>query len=60
MYKFVTVAGSCGSAYDIAKCETNANQMSQQGYELVQVYQTTTAGCFGANSSLVMVFKKTA
>jgi len=59
MYKFVTISGSCGNPYDIGKCESNANQMLQQGYELMQVYQTTTPGCFSTNSVLVMVFKQT-
>jgi hypothetical protein len=59
MYKFITVTGSCGSPYDVSKCESNANDMLQKGYELVQVYQTTTPGCFSSNSSLVMVFKLT-
>lgn len=57
MYKFVTMQGACGNPYDIAKCENAANKMSENGYELVQVYQSSTAGCGGAKSILVMVFK---
>jgi hypothetical protein len=58
MYKFITMKGSCGSPYDIGKSEEHANKMAAQGYDLVQVYQTSTSGCFGAQSALVMVFKK--
>jgi hypothetical protein len=59
MYKFVTVEGSCGSPYDTATCEANANKMAEQGFELVQVYQSTSAACVGQSKSiLVMVFKK--
>jgi hypothetical protein len=60
MYKFVTIAGSCGNPYDIGMCEANANKMAEQGFELVQVYQTTSASCMGQSKSiLVMVFKRT-
>lgn len=59
MYKFITIKGSCGAPYDIASCEGHANKMLSDGYELVQVYQTTTAQCLGQKSSiLVMIFKK--
>ncbi len=59
MYKFITVKGSCGNPYDISVCEKHANTMDQQGYDLVQVYQSTTSRCCGgAQSILVMVFKK--
>ncbi len=58
MYKFVTITGSCGSAYDIDRAERAANDMASNGYDLVQVYQSTTPGCFGANSALVMVFRQ--
>lgn len=60
MYKFVTIKGSCGSPYNIADCEAQANKMSTNGYKLVQVYQTTTSGCiFSGQSVLVMVFTST-
>jgi len=60
VYKFVTVSGSCGSPYDVDVCESTANQMGSQGYELVQVYQTSMKGGCGSSASsvLVMVFKK--
>jgi len=59
MYKFITIeAGCCQSGYSLTKCEDNANQMYKQGYDLVQVYQTSTPGCGTSNSALVMVFKK--
>jgi hypothetical protein len=58
MYKFVTMQGSCGSPYDVGKCEQHANRMDQEGFTLVQVYQTNTAGCCGAKSVLVMIFRK--
>lgn len=59
MYKFIVIRGRCGQdAYNIAHCEQNANMMLQQGYELVQVYQTTTPGCIANKSALVMVFKQ--
>jgi len=57
MYKFVTMQGSCGSPYDIGKCESTANKMSDNGYDLVQVYQSSTRACGGSKSVLVMVFK---
>jgi hypothetical protein len=59
MYKFVTIEGSCGNPYDVRVCEGNANKMAEQGYDLVQVYQSTSASCIGQSKSvLVMVFKK--
>lgn len=57
MYKFVTVEGSCGSPYDIRKCEAHTNRMHGEGFALVQVYQTTSASCCGTKSVLVMIFK---
>ena len=57
-YKFVTVQGSCGSGYDVKQCEGHANRMLGQGYELIQVYQSSVPSCFGgSNSTLVMVFR---
>lgn len=59
MYKFVVVKGSCGQPYDFGACEQQANALQQQGYDLVQVYQTSTPGCSGSGQSvLVMVFRK--
>jgi hypothetical protein len=58
MYKFVVIQGSCGNPYDISKSESQANKMYQQGYDMVQVYQTTASGCFNTKSILVMVFKE--
>lgn len=59
MYKFiVTQGGCCGNAYDVGKAEANANKMAKEGYDLIQVYQSSTSGCGGAQSVLIMVFKK--
>jgi hypothetical protein len=58
VYRFVTIKGSCcEDAYDIGRCEESANKMEKNGFELVQVYQTSTSGCVGSKSMLVMVFK---
>lgn len=58
MYKFVLIEGSCGNPYDIGKAEQNANNMDKRGYDLVQVYQTSTSGCTGSKSALVMIFEQ--
>jgi hypothetical protein len=59
MYRFLTVKGSCGQPYDVGACQEHANTMSAEGYDLVQVYQTSTSGCFGGTQSvLVMVFRR--
>lgn len=58
MYNFVSIEGSCGNPYDITKCEQHANRMAQDGFHLVQVYQSTSAGCCGPKSILVMIFYK--
>jgi hypothetical protein len=58
MYKFVVVQGKCGQPYNVGESEQHANRMAQEGYDLVQVYQTVTKTCVGSTSSLVMVFKK--
>ena len=58
MYKFVTMEGSCGSPYDVSKCEQHTNRMSDEGYVLIQVYQTTSTSCCGPKSVLVMIFRK--
>ena len=58
MYKFVVIEGSCGNPPDIGSCEIQANTMAEQGYELVQVFDSTTLSCFGrTKSALVMVFR---
>lgn len=58
MYKFVVQQGGCGKPYDVKKAEKSANDMLKQGFELVQVYQSTSSGCTGVKSVLVMVFKQ--
>jgi hypothetical protein len=59
MYKFVVIKGSCGNPYDINACEQQTNQMAAQGFDLFQVYQSTTTACLGqGNSVLVMIFKR--
>jgi hypothetical protein len=59
MYKVILVPAGCGtSAFDVGLLEKNANNMHGQGYELVQVYQTSSAGCTGPKTSGVMVFRK--
>ena len=58
MYKFVLIEGSCGNPYNIGKAEQNANDMDKRGYDLVQVYQTSTSGCSGSKSVLVMIFEQ--
>jgi len=58
MYKFVMIQGVCGRPYDVTRSEGQANKMYKQGYDLVQVYQSTTPGCLSAKSVLVMVFKE--
>jgi hypothetical protein len=57
MYKFITIEGVCGKPYDTATCERHANRMAQEGYWLVQVYQSSTSTCGGSKSVLVMVFR---
>ena len=58
MYRFVTIEGSCcEDTYNIGHCEESANKMLRNGFELIQVYQTSTKGCVGSKSILVMVFK---
>jgi len=58
MYKFVMIQGSCGSPYNIKKAEDTSNKMAEQGYRLVEAYQSTTAGCGSTNSVLVLVFER--
>ncbi len=60
MYRFVTVKGSCGNPYDVGACEQHANRMAGEGYDLVQVYQSTTPSCGGGQSVLIMIFRSTA
>lgn len=59
MYKVILVPAACGkSVLDVDLLEKNANAMHGQGFELVQVYQTTSMGCMGTKTSAVMVFRK--
>jgi hypothetical protein len=58
MYKFGTLSGSCGNPVDLAKAEKLANEMAQQGWILAHVFQSTTRGCLGTNSAIVMIFKQ--
>jgi hypothetical protein len=59
MYKVVLLPAGCGqSALDVSRIESTSNQMAASGYELAHIYQSTTAGCLGANkSAAVLVFK---
>ena len=58
MYKVILVpAGCCQSALDVSLIEKNANAMNDKGYELLQVYQSSSSGCAGAKTSAVMIFK---
>lgn len=59
MYKFIVSQGGCGTTqYDIGTCEKQANQMAAQGWQLIQVYQSSSPGCGTNKSVLVMVFKR--
>ena len=59
MYKVVLVPASCGqSQLDVGSIEQNANEMASRGFELVEAYQTSTAGCTGAKTACVMIFKR--
>lgn len=57
-YKVVLVpAGCCEHALDVRRIEKNANQMAQNGYELVQAYQTSTTTCTGPKTACVLIFR---
>jgi hypothetical protein len=59
MYKVVLVPASCGqTTLDIGLIEKNANSMQAEGYDLAHVYQTSSAGCIGTKSAVVMVFRQ--
>jgi hypothetical protein len=59
MYKVILVPATCGqTALDTGTIETNLNSMHAQGFELTHIYQTSAAGCVGAKTAAVMVFKK--
>jgi hypothetical protein len=59
MYKVILVPASCGqSMLDVGAIEKNANSMLTQGYELAHIYQTSSAGCVGAKSAAVLVFRQ--
>lgn len=59
MYKVILVPAACGTnALDVKLVENNANTMASQGYELVQAYQSSTAGCTGPKSAAVLIFKQ--
>lgn len=61
MYKVILVPAGCmQNALDVGVIETNANTMSQQGYDLVQVLQTNAATCAGTKNAVIMVFKQRA
>ncbi len=58
MYKVVLVPASCGqTTLDIGLIEKNANSMQAEGYDLAHVYPTSSAGCIGPKSAVVMVFR---
>lgn len=57
MYKVVTVEGSCGNPYNIGAVENHANGMQQNGFELIQVYETHVRTCLSAKRVLIMVFR---
>jgi hypothetical protein len=46
------------SALDVGLIESNANTMSEKGYDLVQVVQTNAATCVGTKTAMLMVFKQ--
>jgi hypothetical protein len=57
MYKVLTVEGNCGNPYNIGAVENHANGMQQNGFELVQVYETRVRTCTSAKSVLIMIFR---
>lgn len=59
MCKVILIPAACGqTALDVGLLEQNANTMYEQGYELVQVYQTSSRGCGGPKSAAVMIFRR--
>jgi hypothetical protein len=61
MYKVILVPAGCGqSAIDVGIIETNANTMTERGFDLVQVLQTHASACVGTKSAVIMVFKQRA
>lgn len=61
MYKVILVPAGCmQTVLDVGIIESNANTMSEKGYELVQVLQTNTAACIGTKNAVIMVFKQRA
>ena len=59
MYKFMVIKGSCNEPYNLKSSEDTCNEMAAKGYELVECYQSTSAGCLGRGSKsvLVLIFK---
>ena len=58
MYKMILLPAGCmQSALDVGAIQTNANTMSQQGYDLVHIFQTHASTCVGSKTAVLMVFK---
>lgn len=61
MYKVILIPAGCGEdTLDVGLIEKNANEMSSQGYELAEAYQTSTKGCGSTKTAAVLIFKKVA
>lgn len=59
MYKVILVPAACGQAHlDVGLIEKNANAMEAQGFDLMQVYQTSSAACGGSKTSVVMIYRR--
>ena len=61
MYKVILVPAGCmQTVLDVDLIQANANKMSEQGYDLMQVLQSHTTACIGTKSAVIMVFKQRA
>ena len=57
-YHVQVVDMGCGAtAIDPKNVELAANNMSNQGYELVQAYVDSTQSCCGSKKSLILIFR---
>ncbi len=58
-YKVATVTtGCCAEDIDPVQIESKSNELSSQGYKLVEAYESMTSTCCSRKKTAILIFEK--
>lgn len=58
-YKVIAVTtGCCSADVNPTEIEKKSNELSSNGYELVEAYEAITSGCCSRKKSSILIFQK--